>query len=495
MKTRVFLGNIMIALLSALIAVVIYSNFIKEEIEEKPDLESQKQNTINILEDSNLVNYAQDPLSSSRQFLDFTEAAEKSVNAVVHVTSKYNLQTDYYENPLYEFFFGDMQRQPIESFGSGVIISEDGYIVTNYHVVEKSDEVQVVLNDKRTFNAELVGVDRGTDLALLKIEGTDLPYIALGNSDVLKVGEWVLAVGNPFNLTSTVTAGIVSAKARNINILRGQAQYTIESYIQTDAAVNKGNSGGALVNLRGELVGINSAIISPSGAYSGYSFAIPINLVKKVVADLIKYGEVQRAVLGVEIRDVDNDIAEKNDLDKIEGVYIINANEGAAREAGIKSGDIILEINNVRVNSTAELTEQIGKYRPGETIYVMVKRDNKRKQFEVLLRNMHGNTKIVKAEEFISSLGASLRILDSREKRLYDTEYGVKVTDLKDGALQKAGVEEGYIITHIEDQKVKGIDDVKNILNRKEKGDVIEIEAMHSGTRYIYVYKYRVKLD
>lgn len=495
MKTRVFLGNIMIALLSALIAVIIYSNFIKEEIEEKPDLESQKQNTINILEDSNLVNYAQDPLSSNRQFLDFTEAAEKSVNAVVHVTSKYNLQTDYYENPLYEFFFGDMQRQPIESFGSGVIISEDGYIVTNYHVVEKSDEVQVVLNDKRTFNAELVGVDRGTDLALLKIEGTGLPYIALGNSDVLKVGEWVLAVGNPFNLTSTVTAGIVSAKARNINILRGQAQYTIESYIQTDAAVNKGNSGGALVNLGGELVGINSAIISPSGAYSGYSFAIPINLVKKVVADLIKYGEVQRAVLGVEIRDVDNDIAEKNSLDKIEGVYIINANEGAAREAGIKSGDIILEINNVKVNSTAELTEQIGKYRPGETIYVTVKRDNKRKQFEVLLRNMHGNTKIVKAEEFISSLGASLRILDSREKRLYDTEHGVKVIDLKDGALQKAGVEEGYIITHIEDQKVKGIDDVKNILNRKGKGDVVEIEAMHSGTRYIYVYKYRVKLD
>ena len=496
MKTRVFLGNIVIALLSALFAIVIYSNFIKEEVEEKPDLESQKQNTISILEDSNLVNYAQDPLSSNGQFLDFTEAAEKSVNAVVHVTSKYNLQTDYYENPLYEFFFGDVQRQPIESFGSGVIISEDGYIVTNYHVVEKSDEVQVVLNDKRTFNAELVGVDRGTDLALLKIEGTGLPYISLGNSDVLKVGEWVLAVGNPFNLTSTVTAGIVSAKARNINILRGQVSYPVESYIQTDAAVNKGNSGGALVNIRGELVGINSAIISPSGAYSGYSFAIPINIVRKVVADLIKYGEVQRAILGVTIRDVNDGIAERNNLDKIEGVYIEGLNDdGAAKEAGIRIGDVVLEINNVKVNSTTELTEQIGKYRPGETIYVTVKRDNKRKQFEVLLRNMHGNTKIVKAEEYISSLGASLRVLDSREKYKFDTKYGVKVIGLKSGALRKAGLEEGYIITRIEGQKVKGIDDIKEVLKSKHRGDIVEVEAMHSGTRYIYVYKYKVKLE
>ncbi|PLX21321.1 MAG: deoxyribonuclease HsdR [Marinilabiliales bacterium] len=497
MKTRAFFGNIAIALLSALFAVIIYSNYLKKEIVAKPDIETQKQNAIALLEDSNQVNYTQIPLNSNGQTLDFTVAAEQSIHAVVHVTSKYNLENDsYYQNPIYEFLFGDAQRQPMESFGSGVIISEDGYIVTNYHVVEKSDEVQVVLNDKRRFTAELVGVDRGTDLALLKVDGTDLPYIALGNSDILKVGEWVLAVGNPFNLTSTVTAGIVSAKARNINILRGQAQYTIESYIQTDAAVNKGNSGGALVNLKGELIGINSAIISPSGAYSGYSFAIPINLVKKVVADLIKYGEVQRAVLGVEIRGVDNEIANDYKLDKIEGVLVSSVTEeGAAKEAGIKSGDIILEVNNVEVNSNSELTEQMGKYRPGETIYITVKRDNKRKQFEVLLRNMHGNTKIVKAEEYFSSLGASLRILDNREKRLFDTDFGVRVVDLKNGSLKKAGLQEGYIITHIEGQKVQGIDNIKEVLSSKDKGDIVEIEAMHSGTRYIYVYKYKITLE
>jgi len=495
MKTRAFFGNIAIAVLSALFAVIIYSNYIKDKVEHKPDIEAQKQNTIEILEDSNQVNYTQIPLDTDGQVLDFTQAAEKSVHAVVHVTSKYNLETNYYDNPIYDLLFGGVPRQPVESFGSGVIISEDGYIVTNYHVVEKSDEVQVVLNDKRTFKAELVGVDRGTDLALLKIEGSDLPFIVLGNSDILKIGEWVLAVGNPFNLTSTVTAGIVSAKARNINILRG-ANYPIESYIQTDAAVNKGNSGGALVNLRGELVGINSAIISPSGAYSGYSFAIPINLVKKVVADLIKYGEVQRAVLGVEIRGVNSQIADEYKLDKIEGVLVANVtNDGAAKEAGIKPGDVILEINNKSVNSNSELTEQIGRYRPGETIFVTIKRDNKRKQFEVLLRNMHGNTKIVKAEEYLSSLGASLRILDNREKKAFDTEYGLKVIDLKNGPLKKAGIEEGHIITKIEEQKIRGIDDIKEVLNKKDRGDIVEIEAMYSGARYIYVYKYRVKLD
>ena len=497
MKTRVFFGNIAIAVLSALFAVIIYSNFVQDEIENIPNLETQKQNALDLLEDSNQVNYTQIPLDPEGQYLDFTVAAEKSIHAVVHVTSKYNLENDeYYQNPVYEFLFGDVNRKPMESFGSGVIISEDGYIVTNYHVVEKSDEVQVVLNDKRSFNAKLVGVDRNTDLALLKVEGANLPYIELGNSDILKVGEWVLAVGNPFNLTSTVTAGIVSAKARNINILRNQAQYAIESYIQTDAAVNKGNSGGALVNLKGELVGINSAIISPSGAYSGYSFAIPINLVKKVVADLIKYGEVQRAILGVSISDVDSKVAEKYNLDKIKGVFVREVYENsAAEEAGIKNEDIIVEINNKEINTTAQLTEQIGKYRPGETIYVTVKRDNKRKQFEVLLRNMHGNTKIVKAEEFLSMLGASLRRLDTREQRLYDTEFGVKVIDLDDGALKRAGIKEGYIITRIEDEEVKGIDDVKRILSGKGRGAVVEIEAMHSGRRYIYVYQYKVKLE
>ncbi len=399
MKTRTFFGNIAIAVLSAFIAVIVYSNYFHEEISNISDAEIQKQKALDLVVDSNEVNYSQIPITTRGGVFDFTEAAERSIRAVVHVTSKYNLESeDYYKNPIYNWLFGEPYRQQSVSFGSRVIISEDGYIVTNYHVVEKSDEIQVVLNDKRTFTAELVGTDPSTDIALLKLESTNLPYISFGNSDILKVGEWVLAVGNPFNLTSTVTAGIVSAKARNISILRDQSNYPIESYIQTDAAVNKGNSGGALVDLKGELVGINSAIISPSGSYSGYSFAIPINLVKKVVADIMKYGKVQKAVLGVEIRDVNNNDIEIYNLDKIEGILVIGVSkDGAAKDAGIKEGDVILKINNIKVNSTAELTEQIGKYRPGEKVYITIKRDNKRKQFDVLLRNMHGNTKIVKS--------------------------------------------------------------------------------------------------
>lgn len=495
MKTKRILGNISIAILSALFAVFVYSNYFRNESSSVVSVEKQKQKALDLLEDSNQVNYSPAPFGGNGEIVDFTKAADKSIHAVVHVTSKYNLENDeYYQNPIYEFLFGNVQRQPSVSFGSGVIISEDGYIVTNYHVVEKSDEIQVVLNDKRTFSAEVIGTDPGTDLALLKVEGEKLPYIELGNSDVLKVGEWVLAVGNPFNLTSTVTAGIVSAKARNINILRDQSRYPIESYIQTDAAVNRGNSGGALVNLRGELVGVNSAIISPSGTYSGYSFAIPINLVKKVVADIIKYGEVQRAILGVSIYDVNSDVADKYNLDKIEGVFVESATEdGAARDAGIKRGDVILEINNIKVNSATELTEQIGKYRPGETVYVTVKRDNKRKQFDVVLRNMHGNTKIVKADEYLKVLGASFQKLSNSEKRRLGVDYGIGVVDLKDGALREAGIKENFVITRVQDEKITDLDDLKKVLSREGIGIVAEIEGTYPGSRYMYVYKVKIE--
>lgn len=495
MKTKRFLGNLSIAILSALIAVFVYSYALKKENSSAVSVEQQKEKALDLLQDSNQVNYSPMPFASNAEMVNFTEAAEKSVHAVVHVTSKYNLENDdYYQNPIYEYLFGDVHTQPSVSFGSGVIISEDGYIVTNYHVVEKSDEIQVVLNDKRTFSAEIIGSDPGTDLALLKVDGEKLPYIELGNSDVLKVGEWVLAVGNPFNLTSTVTAGIVSAKARNINILRDQSRYPIESYIQTDAAVNRGNSGGALVNLRGELVGVNSAIISPSGTYSGYSFAIPINLVKKVVADIIKYGEVQRAVLGVSIFDVNSAVADKYNLDKIEGVFIESVTEdGAARDAGMKAGDVILEINNITVNTATELTEQIGKYRPGETIYVTVKRDNKRKQFEVVLRNMHGNTKIVKAEEYLEVLGASFRELSNNDKRRIGVDYGIGVIDLRDGALREAGIKENFVITRIQNEKITDVEDMKRVLSREGLGAVTEIEGTYPGSRYIYVYKVKIE--
>lgn len=495
MKTKRFLGNFSIAILSALIAVFVYSHYFKKENSSTVSIEQQKQKALGLLEDSNKVNYSPAPFGTNGDIVDFTEAADKSVHAVVHVTSKYNLENDeYYQNPIYEFLFGNVQRQPSVSFGSGVIISEDGYIVTNYHVVEKSDEIQVVLNDKRTFSAEVVGTDPGTDLALLKVEGEKLPYIELGNSDLLKVGEWVLAVGNPFNLTSTVTAGIVSAKARNINILRDQSRYPIESYIQTDAAVNRGNSGGALVNLRGELVGVNSAIISPSGTYSGYSFAIPINLVKKVVADIIKYGEVQRAILGVSIFDVNSVVADEYNLDKIEGVFVESVtDDGAAKDAGMKQGDVILEINNIKVNSATELTEQIGKYRPGETIYVTVKRDNKKKQFEVVLRNMHGNTKIVKADEYLEVLGASFQKLSTSERRRLGVDYGIGVVDLKDGALRDAGIKENFVITRIQNEKITDVEDLKRVLSREGLGAVAEIEGTYPGSRYMYVYKVKIE--
>ncbi|MCK5029035.1 MAG: Do family serine endopeptidase [Bacteroidales bacterium] len=493
MKTKTFIGNILIAGLSALLTVIIYTNYFQEKIK-RPDSETQKRKALDLLEDSNLVNFYQGNVAKG-EINDFTVAAENSIHAVVHVTSKYNLENnDSYNNSFYEWLFGERNNQPAVSFGSGVIISEDGYIVTNNHVIENSDEIQVVLNDKRTFTAKLVGADPGTDLALLKVKSTELPFISYGNSDVLKVGEWVLAVGNPFNLTSTVTAGIVSAKARNINILDNKSNYPIESYIQTDAAVNKGNSGGALVNLRGELVGINSAILSPSGSYSGYSFAIPINLVKKVVADIIKFGEVQRAVLGINIQDVNSETAKKYNLDKIEGVLVSDVNDGgAAQEAGLKQGDVIVEVNKAKTNSVAELTEQMGNYRPGEIIYITVKRDNKKKQFEVLLRNMLGNTKIVKTDEFFSILGASVQQVDNIDKRRLDINYGVKITGIKKGALRKSGIKEGFIILKMQGQKVVNVDDLKKILSKENEGAIVELKGLYPEGRYMYVYQ--IKLE
>ena len=492
MKAKTFIGNILIAGLSALLTVVIYTNYFQEKIE-RPNPENQEQKALDLLEDSNLVNFYQGNILTG-EINDFTVAAENSIHSVVHVTSKYNLENnDTYNNSFYEWLFGERYNQPAVSFGSGVIISEDGYIVTNNHVIEDSDEIQVVLNDKRTFTAKLVGADPGTDLALLKVESAGLPFISFGNSDVLKVGEWVLAVGNPFNLTSTVTAGIVSAKARNISILDNKSNYPIESYIQTDAAVNKGNSGGALVNLKGELVGINSAILSPSGAYSGYSFAIPINLVKKVVTDFIKYGEVQRAVLGINIKDVNSETAKRFNLDKIEGVLISGINDdGAAQEAGLEEGDIIVEINKIKTNSVAELTEQIGKYRPGEIIYVTVKRANKKKQFEVLLRNMLGNTKIVKTDEFFSILGASFQQVDNIDKRRLNIANGVKVTEIKKGALRKSGIKEGFVILKIQGEEVTNVDDLKTLLSKENEGAIVEFEGLYPGVRYIYVYQIKL---
>ena len=319
--------------------------------------------------------------------LDFTKAAEMSVGAVVHVKTKYNVYGKQYVDPFYQFFFGRPQQQPqgqAQASGSGVILSEDGYIVTNNHVIAQANEIEVVLNDKRSYTAQLIGTDPNTDIALLKIEATGLPTLEMGNSDDLRVGEWVLAVGNPFNLTSTVTAGIVSAKARNINIL--DADMKIESFIQTDAAVNPGNSGGALVNTRGELVGINTAIASQTGSYAGYAFAVPTSIVQKVVADLRQYGSVQRALLGIRMLDITSEVQQYYRLNTLEGVYIVEVVTGSAAEkGGVQSGDIVTAVDGLQVNSSSELQEKIARKNPGDEITLTVLRDGKRQNLRVTL--------------------------------------------------------------------------------------------------------------
>ena len=318
--------------------------------------------------------------------VDFTQAAELSVEAVVHVKTKYYRQQQYVD-PFYQFFFGRPQQSQQPSAmasGSGVILSNDGYIVTNNHVIESANEIEVVLNDKRTFAAQLIGTDPNTDLALLKIEATNLPTIEIGNSDDLRVGEWVLAVGNPFNLTSTVTAGIVSAKARSINILNSDMK--IESFIQTDAAVNPGNSGGALVNTRGQLVGINTAIASQTGSYAGYAFAIPTAIMQKVVADLRQYGTVQRALLGIRMLDITQQVKDQLSLESMEGVYVGEVISGsAADKAGMKAGDVIVQVDGRPINASSQLQEQIGRKNPGDQITILVRRGQRSLTLQVTL--------------------------------------------------------------------------------------------------------------
>ena len=425
-----------------------------------------------------LANY-----SASAMPIDFTEAAENTVRTVVHVTTTYENKANAYNSPFFDpfggFFFGQpnpRQMPKQQASGSGVIISDDGYIVTNNHVVESASEVEVTMDDKRTYTAKVIGTDPSTDLALLKIEEKGLPFASYGNSDNVKVGEWVLAVGNPFNLTSTVTAGIVSAKARNIHILEDQNLPPIESFIQTDAAVNPGNSGGALVSTSGELIGINAAIASSTGSYSGYSFAIPVNIVKKVVDDLLEYGTVQRGFIGVSIRDIDAGFAKEKEIKKLDGVYVNGlTNGGAASSAGIKEGDIITKINGAAIKTSPELQEQVGRYRPGDKIAVTVLRENEEKTFTVTLRNKEGNTSVTKNEvEIVNSLGAELAEVNGQDKSKLGIEGGVKIKELSTGKLKNAGLKEGFIITSIDNKKVDSVNDVTSYLQNKKGGVLIE---------------------
>jgi Do/DeqQ family serine protease len=425
---------------------------------------------------------------------DFTQAASKTVDAVVHIRSQFYKKSRGYDDffgALREYF-GYERRQsrpyPISGWGSGVIMASDGYIVTNNHVVEGAELVEVILNDKRVFEGEVIGLDPSTDLALLKIETDRLPYIEYGNSDELRVGEWVLAVGNPFNLTSTVTAGIVSAKARDINILGSQG--AIESFIQTDAAVNRGNSGGALVNTRGELVGINAAIASNTGYYQGYSFAIPVNIVKKVISDLKEYGEVKRAYIGVVIREIDQDLANDLGLEDINGVYVDGLIEGGgAMEAGIEIGDVITSVDGTEVNSLAQLLEVVGQHSPGEELDVDVVREGRSRTIEVELRTEDGSSAVIRSlDEFYSEeLGASFSPLTPEEMNDYGLRSGLKVTGVEEGPLNRGAIMEGFIMTSVNGYAVQGREDLAAAL-REDQGRV-KISGMYpNGMRVTFEF-------
>ncbi|TAL66515.1 MAG: Do family serine endopeptidase [Bacteroidetes bacterium] len=459
MKAKYLLGALFMALLGASVALFAYTKLLG-----KPTVVVSKDSSG--VEAQNAKAFLTSMQMQEGQ-IDFTYAAEQTVHAVVHVHIKAMMGQP--DNPIMEFFYGDHYSKPreVSGYGSGVIISGDGYIITNNHVIENAESVDVTLNDKRTFTARVVGRDPSSDIALLKIKADNLPFIKYGDSEKLRLGEWVLAVGNPFDLTSTVTAGIVSAKGRSLGLNEGT--YRIESFIQTDAALNMGNSGGALVNTKGLLVGITSAIYSPSGAYSGNSFAIPVSIVKKVVDDLREFGEVQRALIGVEIKDVDSEVADKQNLGEVKGVLITRIiDNGSAEEAGLKTNDVIVKFDGTAVNTVSELQEKVGKHRPGDKASVTYIRNSKENTIPILLKNEAGTTGVV-TTAMTSDLvyGAKLESLNSEDMRSLNIDYGVKVNDLKEGKFKDLGIKRGYIILNVNGKKVKNPTDVKQYTNNE----------------------------
>lgn len=400
--------------------------------------------------------------------LDFLSTAKRVVPGVVHVRTGYGPGV-FSLNPLQQY------ERPVHSSGSGVIISDDGYIVTNNHVIEDATNIEVVMNNNQRYYAKLVGADANTDLALLKIKANGLPFVAYGNSDQVQAGEWVLAIGNPFDLNSTVTAGIVSAKARNIGILQEKNGLSVEAFIQTDAAVNPGNSGGALVNLTGELIGINTAIATSSGSYQGYSFAIPVSLVKKVMDDLLEFGKVQRGLLGINIGDVDAARAEQYDLTVTQGVFVSNVLSGsAAEESGLLPGDVIVAIDNHVVNSVSELQEWVARNRPGREIAVTFLRQGIKKEVKARLKNSQGEESFERKEVKHDIEGARFEDVPYRDLARLLLDGGVKVTDLSVGKWKKAGVRRGFILAFIDKVPVDNVEDLNRILEYKKGGVLVE---------------------
>lgn len=452
--------------------------------------------------------------------VDFTQPAAASIPAVVHIKTKTNAKQvnnnlpgnqrprspfdDVFSDDIFEQFFGGRgNRSGIipeqRASGSGVIISEDGYIITNNHVVEKADEITVTLSNKKVYKAKVIGTDPAYDLAVIKVEASALPFLIYGNSDDVKIGQWVLAIGYPLNLEATVTAGIVSAKARSLGLnkdRKGDRAQGVESFIQTDAAVNMGNSGGALVNTEGKLIGINSAIASPTGYYSGYSYAIPVNIVKKVINDLIEYGTVQRGYLGINFinaSDLTEDEKKKNGLPaNAEGIYATNIPEtGAAFAAGIRKGDIIKKINGVEISSGAEVQEQISRYKPGDKIDVTYVHNDKEITASVTLKNAANNFDVVKNDIILESLGADLVTLDSKKAREYGVSGGVVVKKINEGALNdQTRMKDSFVILKINSKDVKNIDELKAAIGTEKS---ITISGFYPG--YDGIYEYPITLE
>lgn len=494
-------NNIVLSLLMGIFGGLIVSGFVLFYFKNHEKEEEQK-NTLSALNvngkdidgiKTNITAYPTNYSASGQYsgYIDLSYAAQKSVDAVVHVTTINSRHNQVYSNPFFDFFFGNpggsYNSRPTIATGSGVIISDDGFIVTNNHVIENADMIEIILNDKRTFEAKIIGIDAGTDIALLKIEETDLPFLKYGSSDSLKTGNWVLAVGNPFNLTSTVTAGIVSAKARNINIIN--KRYGIESFIQTDAAVNPGNSGGALVNTNGELVGINTAIASQTGSFTGYSFAIPISIVQKVVADLIEFGEVQRALLGVVMSDINAQLAQKYDLNILEGVFIQQTEQGsAAAKSGIKASDIITGIGTTTIKTVAEFQDQLSRLRPGQDIELTIDRKGKIIKIKTTLQNRIGNTSTIQRNDLVNLLGAYFNPISEKEAQRLGIKGGVEITDIENGKMLNAGIRKGFIITFINGKQVLSEQDIENIIKNTPNGGIYIEGIFPNGMRAYYAF-------
>jgi len=497
MKTRSILSIVLISAATSLLCLWGYSSFI--------------QNRYKAIQEPGRVpvNYAGFfDRSATAGAVDFTAACTSSTPAVVHIKTRIRQQqvsnnlprrsnpfSDFFGNddPFSDFFSGPRVIPEQRASGSGVIISNDGYIVTNNHVIDKADEISVTLSNRKSYKASLVGADPNTDLAVIKIDAASLPYLLYGNSDEVKLGQWVLAVGYPLNLDVTATAGIISAKARSIGI--NKSDRPVESFIQTDAAVNPGNSGGALVTTNGELVGINTAIASPTGSYAGYSYAIPVNIVKKVVNDLLKYGAVQRAYLGVTYpqEDLTPEAKNKYDVKDGDGVFITGvATDGAAQEAGLKKGDFITKINGAVVSTGPELQEQIARYKPGDKISVTYQRAGKEAAVTVTLKNKSGSYNLVKTETILDRLGgAELQTLDAATSKKNGLEGGVLVKKLGNGILKRTRMQEGFVITGVNGRQVNNLEELNAALASAQ--GTIRIEGMYPG--YDGTYAYPLSLD